>query len=60
MTSTKPNLKLMEIIKEDGVSDLPMAVKGKFAQSIREERIEGHTTPRAEGLLNEALNALPE
>ena len=60
MTEKDPRLNLMKIIKEDGISDLPMAVKGKFAQAIREERIKGHTTPLAKSLFNEALSALPE
>ena len=58
MGHSDPHINLMSIVKEDGIADLPMAVKGKLAQAIKEERVQGHTTPKAEGLLNEALNAL--
>lgn len=33
---------LVEIIKEDGVKDLPYKVKGKFGQAIRAERQGDH------------------
>lgn len=31
-------MSLSDIMKEDGVSDLPTMVKGKFAQALRAER----------------------
>ncbi len=57
MITKNPYLDLMKIIKEDGVKDLPMTVKGKFAQAIKEERVNGKTTPIAEDLLSQALVA---
>lgn len=44
---------LMEIIKEDGVSDLPMRVRGPFSQALRAERQGDNAT--AEIKLNEAI-----
>ena len=45
--------RLMDIVKETGVSDLPMKIKAKFAQAIKAER-EGDNA-RAEEKLREAV-----
>jgi hypothetical protein len=50
-----PFTNLMQIIKEEGLVDLPMNIRGKFAQAIRDERLNGATTPLAELLFAEAL-----
>ncbi len=45
--------KLFEIVKEPGISDLPVKVRGKFALSVKLER-EGDSKRAAE-LLDEAI-----
>ena len=50
-----PSINLLEIVKEDGVSDLPSGSKSQFARAIKEERKAGHTTPEAENFLELAI-----
>ena len=52
---TDPYTNLMSIVKEPGIADLPPACRSKLAQAIKEERVEGHTTPKAEELFALAL-----
>lgn len=48
-------LSLLEIIKEDGIADLPMSCKSKLSQAIKEERVHGRTTEKAQSLFAQAL-----
>jgi hypothetical protein len=52
-TDTDPRLNLVAVSKEPGVTDLPMRVRGKFAQAIIAERKGEHV--KAEQLLIEAV-----
>jgi len=52
-----PFTNLMQIVKEDGIADLSAVCRTKLAQAIKIERIEGHTTPKAEALFEIALTA---
>lgn len=48
-----PRLKLATVSKENGVADLPLKVRGKFAKAIIAERLGNHDA--AEQFLNEAV-----
>jgi len=49
------SIELKEIIKEEGVSDLPFGQKVKFARALKAERL--GNSAEAETHLNEAITA---
>lgn len=53
-TEKPDNLSLAKVAKENGVADLPLKVRGKFAKAIIAEREGNHEA--AEKYLNEAVS----
>lgn len=47
------DMTLMDVSKLDGVADLPLAVRGKFAQALKKESEGNHEA--AEALLEQAV-----
>ena len=48
---------IIAISKEEGVRDLPMSIRGPFAQALKAERLAGETTEDALHLLDKAIAA---
>jgi len=56
MPNKDGTLNAMDFIKLPGVRDLePLKARGMFAKALAAEANAGHTTPEAEGFLEEAI-----
>ena len=56
-TNLVNGMSLMDFSRLEGVMDLPMAVRGKFAKALMLEAEAGKTTPEAEAALDAAVLA---